>query len=387
VEVDRMKKNILIVDDDQRMLDSLRRTLYRQSDDWDVTFVPQPEAAWDALLQTAFDAVVTDIRMPGISGLELLDRIRQSEKTKDVPVVVLTGLNDRGLKEEALERGAVDLINKPIDTGQLIARLRSVLKTKSYEDDLRMNNDALVEKVQRQGVDLAQSRMSIVCRLGMAAEYRDEDTGNHVIRVGCFSRAIAVSLGMPRTFLEMLLLAAPLHDIGKIGIPDRVLLKPGPLDEKEWEIMRRHCEIGECILHEQSKTMVPLFDWYAIEPPAMRHSLENRDPVLEMAALVALTHHEKWDGSGYPRGLAGEAIPVESRIVAVADVFDALTSDRPYRTARTEDEALAIMDAGSGTHFDPKVYEAFIKALSEIRSIRDRFADDVVVFPCPEVSS
>lgn len=379
-----MKKQILIVDDDQRMLDSLRRTLYQQSDDWAMTFVPHPEAAWEALLETAFDAVVTDIRMPGISGLELLDRIRQSEKNKDVPVVILTGSNDRSLKEQALNRGAVDLLNKPINAGQLIARLRNVLQTKSYEDDLRTNNDTLSEKVQRQGVDLAQSRMSIVCRLGMAAEFRDEDTGNHVIRVGCYSRSIAVAMGMPRPFLEMLLLAAPLHDIGKIGIPDRVLLKPGALDEKEWEIMRRHCEIGECILREQSKTMVPLFDWYAIESPAMKHSLENRDPVLEMAAVIALTHHEKWDGSGYPRGLAGEKIPLESRIVAVADMFDALTSHRPYRAARSEEEALAIMDSSVSSHFDPKVYEVFVKALPDIRSIRERFADHVVVFPRPE---
>jgi len=362
----------------------MRRTLYRQGDDWAVTFVSHPEAAWEAMLETAFDAVVTDIRMPGISGLELLDRIRQSEKTKDVPVVVLTGLNDRNLKEQALDRGAVDLLSKPIDAGQLIARLRNVLQTKSYEDDLRTNNDTLSEKVQRQGVDLAQSRMSIVCRLGMAAEFRDEDTGNHVIRVGCYSRAIAAAMGMPRTFLEMLLLAAPLHDIGKIGIPDRVLLKPRPLDDKEWEIMRRHCEIGECILREQSKTMVPLFDWYAVEPPAMKHSLENRDPVLEMAAMIALTHHEKWNGGGYPRGLAGEEIPVESRIVAVADVFDALTSDRPYRAAHTEEEALAVMASNASSHFDPKAYGAFLKALPEIRLIRERFADDVVVFPRPE---
>ena len=152
--------------------------------------------------------------------------------------------------------------------------------------------------------------MSVVCRLGMAAEFRDEDTGNHVIRVGCFSRAVAAAMGMPRSFLEMLLLAAPLHDIGKIGIPDSVLLKPGPLSDEEWAVMQRHCEIGERILREQSKAVVPLFDWYAVEPHSMKDALENRDPVLEMAASIALTHHEKWDGSGYPQGLAGEAIPL-----------------------------------------------------------------------------
>ncbi len=375
-----MKKQILVVDDDQRMLDALRRTLHTQSDDWAVTFVRQPEAAWEALLQTAYDAVVTDLRMPGLTGLELLERIRQCDQTKDVPVVVLTGLNDRDLKEKALERGAVDLLNKPVDAGQLIARLRSVLQTKTYQDNLRAMNEMLAEKVQRQNVDLAQSRMSVVCRLGMAAEFRDEDTGNHVIRVGCYGRAIAAAMGMPRSFLEMLLLAAPLHDIGKIGIPDSVLLKPGPLTDEEWIVMQRHCEIGECILREQSKVVVPLFDWYAVEPPAMKETLENRDPVLEMAASIALTHHEKWDGGGYPRGLQGEAIPLESRIVAVADVFDALTSNRPYRPARPEEEALTIMAATVGSHFDPRVHAAFVRSLPEIRAIRARFADDKVVF-------
>jgi putative two-component system response regulator len=379
-----VKKQILIVDDDQRVLDALRRTLHNHSDDWAMTFVRNPEEAWESLLQTAYDAVVTDVRMPGLTGIELLERIRRTEKTKDVPVVILTGLNDSDLKERALLCGAVDLLNKPVDAGQLIARLRSVLQMKSYEDDLRATNELLNQKVQRQTLDLAQSRMSVVCRLGMAAEFRDEDTGNHVIRVGCYSRAVAAAMGMPRSFLEMLLLAAPLHDIGKIGIPDNVLLKPGPLSDEEWVIMQRHCEIGESILREQSKAMVPLFDWYAVEPPSMKDTLENRDPVLEIAATIALSHHEKWDGSGYPRGLAGEAIPLESRIVAVADVFDALTSNRPYRPARPEDEALTIIDSTVSTHFDPRVHAAFTRSLSEIRDIRDRFADGVIVFPQAE---
>lgn len=379
-----MKKQILIVDDDERVLDALRRVLQHQTDDWSMTFMRRPEDAWESLLQTAYDAVVTDVRMPGMDGIQLLERIRATEKTKDVPVVVLTGLNDRDLKERALLSGAVDLLNKPINTGQLVARLKNVLQAKASQDELRHANEMLVEMVQRQKVDLAQTRMSVVCRLGMAAEFRDEDTGNHVIRVGCFSRAIAAALDMPRPFMEMLLLAAPLHDIGKIGIPDGVLLKPGPLTDEEWVIMQRHCEIGECILREQSKVMIPMFDWYAVEPPAMKDTLENRDPVLEMAATIALSHHEKWDGSGYPRGLAGEDIPIESRIVAVADVFDALTSTRPYRPARPEAEALTIMDSTASSHFDPRVYAAFTRSLPEIRSIRERFADDVVVFPRAE---
>jgi putative two-component system response regulator len=379
-----VKKNILIVDDDQRVLDSLRRTLHVLSDDWSMTFVRQPEAAWERLLDTAYDAVVTDVRMPGINGLDLLARIRKTDKTKDVPVVVLTGLDDRGLKEKALDLGAIDLLNKPVAPSQLIARLRSVLQRKAYEDDLRTKNDTLAEKICQQTLDLAKTRMSVVCRLGMAAEYRDETTGNHVIRVGSYSHAVAASLGMPKAFLEMLLLAAPLHDIGKIGIPDSVLLKPGPLTDNEWIIMQRHCEIGHRILCEQSKSVVPLFDSYATDPNAMKEAVENRDPVLDMAASIALTHHEKWDGSGYPRGLSGEAIPLESRIVAIADVFDALTSNRPYGLARPEEEALTIVEATVGSHFDPRVHAAFLKALPEIRDIRVRFDDSNIAFPEPE---
>jgi putative two-component system response regulator len=371
---------ILIVDDDQRMLDALRRTWRRQGD-WSVTFVREPETAWETLQRGDCDAVVLDVRMPGMGGLELLERIKKSELTNDIPVVMLTAMSDRDLKEKALRLGAADLLNKPVDAGQLTARLRSVLEAKKHRDELRTANELLTERIQQQDLDLAQTRMTIVCRLGMAAEFRDEETGNHVIRVGCYSRAIAAEMQMPKSFLETLLLAAPLHDIGKIGIPDKVLLKPGPLDDGEWAIMQRHCEIGECILRERSKAVVPLFDWYAVEPGAIKTQLENRDPVLEMAATIARTHHEKWDGSGYPQGLAGEAIPLESRIVAVADVFDALISDRPYRLARPEEEVLSIMAGTVGSHFDPAVHAAFVRALPEIRAICARFADNVAVLP------
>jgi putative two-component system response regulator len=379
-----VKKNILIVDDDQRVLDALRRTLRDLTDDWSMTFIRKPETAWERLLDTAFDAVVTDVRMPGINGLDLLTRIRQTEKTKDVPVVVLTGLDDRGLKEKALDLGAIDLLNKPVEPSQLIARLRSVLQLKAYEDELRAKNDLLAEKICQQTLDLAKTRMSVVCRLGMAAEFRDEATGNHVVRVGQYSREIAAQMGMPPEFLEMLSLAAPLHDIGKIGVPDSVLLKPGPLTDTEWTIMQRHCAMGHHILCEQSKSMAPLLESQDATPEANKESVASRDPVLDMAATIALTHHEKWDGSGYPQGLSGEAIPIESRIVAIADVFDALTSNRPYGLARPEEEALTIIEATVGSHFDPRVYDAFLKALPEIRAIRARYDDSNVVYPEPE---
>jgi putative two-component system response regulator len=279
-----VKKQILIVDDDQRVLDALRRSLREYSGDWSMTFVRHPETAWEQLLETAFDAVVTDVRMPGLNGLDLLERIRRTERTKDVPVVVLTGLDEQDLKEKALDLGASDLLNKPVQPRQLVARLRNVLERKAYEDDLRARNHLLTERVQQQDFDLAQSRMSVICRLGMAAEFRDEATGNHVVRVGCYSRAIAAVMDMPNAFLELLLLAAPLHDIGKIGIPDSVLLKPGPLSDEEWTIMQRHCEIGASILRKESKTSAPLFDLYSAELQSINETPERYDPMMEMAA-------------------------------------------------------------------------------------------------------
>jgi putative two-component system response regulator len=275
-------------------------------------------------------------------------------------------------------------MNKPVETEQLVARLRNLLRQKSYEDSLRADNRDLKETIEKQNADLAQSRLSVVCRLGMAAEYRDRDTGNHVARVGCYSRAVAAAMGLPLSFLDMLLLAAPLHDIGKIGIPDSILLKPGPLDDDEWAIMKSHCRIGERILHNQSKSIVPLFNWYALDSTSVKNLWENKDPLLDMAATIALTHHEKWDGSGYPERLAGESIPLASRIVTIADVFDALTSNRHYRPARSEQQALDIIDATVGTHFEPRVYTAFLQALPDIRTIREKFNDDVGAFFEPE---
>ena len=376
-----MKKQILIVDDDQGILESLRRALHRHDEEWSVTYASQPEAAWEQLLDATFDAVVADVKMPGLSGMELLERMQQTEKTRGVPVVMLTGVGDRNMKGQALELGAMDLLSKPIDATELVARLRSVLRLKENLDNLRTANNRLEEKIQRQSIDLAQSRLNVVCRLGMAAEYRDEATGNHVVRVGCLSRVIAEQLGKSQSYQEMLLLAAPLHDIGKIGIPDHILLKDGPLTDAEWAVMQQHCEIGERIIRDRSKTVMPLLERHAAIPSNSPELLEQMDPVLEMAASVALNHHEWWDGTGYPRKLAGSQIPVEARIVAVADVFDALTSNRPYRPARSEEETLTIMAGTAGAHFDSDVYGAFLDALPHIREISAKFADDVDVFP------
>ena len=378
-----MKKHILLVDDEQPVLDALRRMLRPHRDVWDVTCVTHPKAAWDLLEENHFDAVVSDIKMPGMSGLELLERIHQTERTKDVPVVMLTGLATRELKRQALDLGAADLLNKPVEPEDLVARIRGVLRMKSYQDELRASNELLERRVRGRTVDLFHARLDIIWRLGKAAEHRDDATGNHVIRVGCTSRVIAETMGMERDFVETLFLAAPLHDIGKIGIPDAVLLKRGPLSFEEWAVMKQHCRIGERILREDCRVKTAFWNWRGagVESPDTESDGSRDNPVLDMGASIALTHHEKWDGTGYPQGLSGEAIPLASCIVALADVFDAMTSKRPYKDPYAEDRALEIIRDGVGTHFAPDVYVAFMDALPEIQSIRERFADSEDFLP------
>ena len=311
--------------------------------------------------------------MPGMGGLELLQRIKQSERLQGVPVVMLTGLDSRALKRQALDLGAADLLGKPVDPEDLVARLRSVLRLKAYQDELATANAVLERRVRQRTADLCRSRMDVIWRLAKAAEYRDNETGNHVIRVGCVSRILAETLGMDRDFVETLFVAAPLHDIGKIGIPDSILMKPGPLSDEQWAVMQTHCRIGVKIIQEDTWAETAFEQWTG-GPHSTRETAAD-NPILKMAASVALAHHEKWDGSGYPQRLAGERIPIEGRIAAVADVFDALTSQRPYKVSYLEEDALRMMGDSARRHFDPQVFAAFHKALPAIRDVRRRFPD------------
>lgn len=370
-----MKKRILFVDDEPHVLDGLQRMLRPHQSQWQIEFVTSAAGALDALTRTSFDAVVSDITMPGKNGLELLQTIRCTDRTKDIPVIILTGLNEVGLKRRALDMGASDLLNKPVQPEDLVARIRSVLQLKTYQDELKDHNALLERRVQERTAELADSRLDIIWRLGKAAEYRDEETGNHIVRVGCYCRALAEALGMERDFVETLFLASPLHDIGKIGIPDRILLKAGALDAEEWEIMKQHCTIGADILREDSEVTKAFLASRAQDAEPQAASGVN--PLLEMASTIALTHHERWDGTGYPAGLEKESIPLESRIVALADVYDALRSDRPYKPARSESGTLEIIGVEFGRHFDPDLYRAFGKSVEEFREIRDEFSDEI----------
>lgn len=364
-----MKRQILFVDDESRVLNGFRRILQNQCNMWEMSYANSVDAALDQLEKTSFDVIVSDIKMPGKDGFEFLKILQESEKTKNIPVIIVTGCGESDYKRRALELGASDLLNKPVEREDLLARINSMLRVKSYQDNLE-------QKIKERTAELEHSRMDIIWRLGKLAEFRDEDTGNHILRVGLYCITIAKQLGMGQDFIETLFLTSPLHDIGKVGIPDNILLKPGRLDSEEYEIMKQHCVIGANIFCQDSRAM-RLF----LALQGNRIDMENKwdkNPLHKMAASIALTHHERWDGTGYPKGLAGEDIPLESRIVAISDVYDALSFARPYKPAYPEDKVMEIMKGEIGRHFDPHIYEAFEKSAEEFRTIKARFADEDV---------
>ncbi|MFP4056594.1 MAG: HD-GYP domain-containing protein [Candidatus Brocadiia bacterium] len=368
------RKRLLFVDDEPHALAALRRMLRDEQGHWDMHFVRTAEEALQHAASDSLDAMVLDIKLGGTDGLELLQQLRRNPATRDVPVVFLTGLCERGLKRRALELGAADLLPKPVEPEDLRARIRNVLRLKAYEDQLKTLNDDLQRQVEQRTAQLEESRFDIIWRLAKAGEYRDEQTGNHIVRVGCYCRVVAERLGSPREFVERVFLTSPLHDIGKIGVPDRILLKPGKLTPEEREQMQRHCEIGSRILMEPPRGMRPFLAWRG--QPAGARAAQNPNPILATAVSIAIAHHERWDGGGYPRGLAGERIPLEARITALADVYDALGSPRPYKPALPDDQVLRIIRQEGEGHFGPDVFAAFVGAVGEFRSIRAQFPDD-----------
>ncbi|MCC7492054.1 MAG: response regulator [Fimbriimonadaceae bacterium] len=364
---DRLR--LLFIDDEPNVTDALRRTLREFRDQWEVHTCNDPLEAVARIAVESFDTIVTDIRMPGLDGFQLIERVRAMPDRREVPIVVLTGNQESDQKRRALDLGATDLLNKPVEPADLIARLRSALRIKQQQDELRHYSLHLESLVADRTRDLEASRLDILWRLGNAAEHRDQDTGLHVVRVGLYTRALAARLGLPAAEQDNLFLTSPLHDVGKIGIPDEILLKPGRLTSTEFAQMQTHTTIGAEILRRESIGEQVYRDVY-------RQPLLGVDnPLLERSAVIALSHHERWDGSGYPNRVPGPEIPLEGRLVAVADVYDALSSLRPYKPALPEDEVFRIMSEGAGSHFDPEVFAAFLSIREEFREIRMTYAD------------
>lgn len=319
------------------------------------------------------DIAIVDVMMPGISGLELLDDIRCDPDYRRLPVLIITSSQHESVKVEALEQGATDFIQKPLKAVELLPRVRNALLIKQQHDEVTAYSKQLENEVAARTAALAQAREEVIHVLACASEYRDHETGNHVIRVGRFAGLIASELGFDPKRVALIEQAAILHDAGKIGIADSVLLKPGKLTEQEFALMKQHCEFGEKILSAEPNVRGK--KQQQAQEPAL-----PRSPILELAAIIAMTHHERWDGGGYPKGLAGEAIPIEGRITAVADVFDALSSGRCYKDPFPMEQCLQIMTDERGKHFDPMVLDAFLTRIDEAKEIVVSLSDEIEPF-------
>jgi putative two-component system response regulator len=364
---------IAIVDDEITNIKVLRKYLQTAGYGEFVTTTDAPTAA--LCVQTAeVDVVLLDVMMPGVSGLDVLSALRADDRTAHVPVIILTAATDRATRRMALERGATDFLAKPVDPDELVPRVRNALLIKQHQDSLVTQADRLRRAVAEQTAELLRTRREVVHCLARAAEYRDSETGRHVMRVGRYVGAIARRMGLDDELVELLELAAPLHDVGKIGIPDAILHKAGALTPEEQAVMRTHAGIGLQVLAPLDPDVETKFRAHANMGAQILGGGESQ--LLSLAARIAVSHHERWDGKGYPLGLAGEAIPLEGRITAVADVFDALSSRRPYKPAFPLPECVRRLEAERGTHFDPKVLDAFHASLDEIFAIHREYSDD-----------
>lgn len=320
------------------------------------------------------DLILLDLMMPHVSGLEILSVLRLRDDTRFTPVVILTASTDRDTRIDALNRGATDFLNKPIDPSELISRVHNVLAVKSYQDQLKQYNQNLEAAVRLRTAQLEASRQDVIHCLARAAEYRDDDTGQHVVRVGKYARTTAEALGVKGEELDVLEQAAQLHDVGKIGIPDSILLKRGKLSSAEFSTMQEHSEIGQRILERCTPEEEAAIAGHARIGANILDV--GRSPVLDLARQIALTHHEWWNGQGYPHGLKENQIPLAGRITAVADVFDALSTRRCYKDALPIDECFQIMEEKRGTHFDPRVLDAFLDMRDRIVAVQKQYADE-----------
>jgi putative two-component system response regulator len=363
---------VMIVDDEPVNVKVVRK--YLQSFGYE-NFVTETDSlrTMEQVRREQPDVIVLDVMMPRLSGLEILAALQADERLHRIPVIMLTASADAATKVKALELGATDFLAKPVDPNELAPRIRNAIAVKAHQDHLIRYSEQLEEQVRQRTAQLIASRRQVILCLARAAEYRDNETGRHVIRVGCYAAAVARHLGMPEHEVELIEQAAQLHDVGKIGVPDSILLKPGKLDPEEYASMQKHCGFGRRIIEPLNATEFQILRRHT-ELGASIMDVPG-SPVLTMAARIAQTHHERWDGTGYPLGLAGEHIPLEGRITAVADVFDGLSTRRPYKPAFPLDKCFEIMKEGRGAHFDPRVLDAFLAGKDEIIRLQIEYAD------------
>jgi len=319
------------------------------------------------------DVVLLDIMMSYVSGLDILADLRRDPRFADLPVIILTAASERQTKLDALKLGANEFLHKPFDAVELETRLRNVLTLKAQQDRLKNYAWELEIEVAARSAELAEAHREVIRCLAVVGEFRDSDTGNHVVRVGKYAEIIARCLGLDSEFVARIREAAALHDIGKVAIPDGILLKPGKLDEAEFAAMKRHCDFGQRVCSQSLCREKDDFHSHAASGRAIFST--GQSPILQMAAVIAYTHHERWDGTGYPCGLSGQEIPLEGRITAVADVFDAITIARPYKPPIPLDAALEIIRAHAGSQFDPQVLDAFFTGLGQIIGVYHQYQE------------
>ncbi len=344
---------ILIVDDNMANVALLEAIL--EEDDFTQLFsTTDPRQVLPLYRQHHFDLILLDIRMPEMSGIEVLEKLSEVLRNDFVPVIVLTAQTDQETRQQALASGAKDFVTKPFEDWEVLLRIENTLQSRMFYTRQVMRADLLEREIIKSTQEIRETQFEIVQRLGAAGELRDNETGAHVKRMSHMCSLLASKRKLGQEFAELLLYASTMHDVGKIGIPDSILLKPGRLSAEEWQIMKQHPLIGARIIGD------------------------HKSKLISLARETALFHHEKWDGSGYPHCIAGNAIPIAARIAAICDVFDALTSERPYKKAWSVEQAVAVLEEESGRHFEPAMVELFIANLPEILEIKESYLDTEV---------
>jgi len=350
INTDIKMARILIVDDEPANVRLLEKMLTAMGYKNYISTQKSTEVL-SLFIKYSFDLILLDISMPDIDGFGVMEQLSEYTNGKLPPILILSAQNMQSFRHRALCEGARDYVTKPFDTSELMARIRNLIEVQIAHKFMHYQNEILEQKVKERTVEIHETRLQVIRRLGRAAEYRDNETGLHIVRMSNIAAILGKASGMTSYNCDLLLNASSMHDIGKIGIPDHILLKPGKLEPEEWEIMKAHTQIGADIL-----------------------SGDDSD-LLVMAHDVALTHHEKWNGEGYPNGLRNEEIPLVGRITALADVFDALTTERPYKAAWTQKKAIDYIQDQSGQHFDPDLVSLFMENLALILDIKEEYAE------------